>query len=326
MVACVYCGTQANSKDHVIPRFLGGRATVPACRACNSTFGNTFEGAAAQQILAWSVMLFSWGVRVRPMARWCKHAIDVEGFPVDLRVTRNGIEGRLNKPILHRAIEGIEEAYLRTPNEHRDFLAGMRRKHPAAQWQPVTKSVSTNLKGLRARLDLGPEAQQLALKMTIAASSTLARVHRTEIAHAIDLIRSPLPGPTGAIAQYFVRNPRIEEHRTPLAHVVYVEHHEHAVRGLVQLFGAWQLYTELASATAAIGDDAILYTADPVTGAITIVRMPPVNLKPPPEHYTAEEMINGTTQGVNVLVRAALDRGATRTPELLVRGALSSSW
>jgi hypothetical protein len=44
--------------------------TVPACAACNSRFGHTFEGSTAQQLLAWSVLLHSWGVPMLPMERW----------------------------------------------------------------------------------------------------------------------------------------------------------------------------------------------------------------------------------------------------------------
>lgn len=42
--ACVYCGVEANSVDHVIPRSLGGPSTidnlVPACRECNTRKGD----------------------------------------------------------------------------------------------------------------------------------------------------------------------------------------------------------------------------------------------------------------------------------------------
>jgi HNH endonuclease len=40
---CVYCGSEANTVDHVIPKSLGGltveRNLVAACRSCNSSKG-----------------------------------------------------------------------------------------------------------------------------------------------------------------------------------------------------------------------------------------------------------------------------------------------
>ena len=38
--SCVYCGDQATTKDHTVPRSRGGRKTVPCCRPCNSVKGD----------------------------------------------------------------------------------------------------------------------------------------------------------------------------------------------------------------------------------------------------------------------------------------------
>lgn len=45
---CPYCQRSLSSvevtKEHVVPSALGGSETVPACRECNSTIGETLEG------------------------------------------------------------------------------------------------------------------------------------------------------------------------------------------------------------------------------------------------------------------------------------------
>jgi hypothetical protein len=45
---CPYCRRSLSSvevtKEHVVPSALGGSETIPACRECNSTIGETLEG------------------------------------------------------------------------------------------------------------------------------------------------------------------------------------------------------------------------------------------------------------------------------------------
>lgn len=36
---CVYCLERGGTKEHLIPRSLGGRLTVPACKRCNAERG-----------------------------------------------------------------------------------------------------------------------------------------------------------------------------------------------------------------------------------------------------------------------------------------------
>jgi 5-methylcytosine-specific restriction endonuclease McrA len=39
---CVYCGGDADTKDHVLPKSRGGKETLPACLRCNSAKGNMY--------------------------------------------------------------------------------------------------------------------------------------------------------------------------------------------------------------------------------------------------------------------------------------------
>lgn len=63
MAGCPYCGSDfADSDDHIFPAFLGGKRTMPACRACNSRFGHTFEAQVAGTLEPIYVQLAKWGV------------------------------------------------------------------------------------------------------------------------------------------------------------------------------------------------------------------------------------------------------------------------
>lgn len=39
---CAYCGQEANTKDHLIPKSLGGSRTIPACFRCNNAKDNMY--------------------------------------------------------------------------------------------------------------------------------------------------------------------------------------------------------------------------------------------------------------------------------------------
>lgn len=42
LMLCPYClKTEANSRDHIFPEFLGGKAGITTCACCNNTFGHT---------------------------------------------------------------------------------------------------------------------------------------------------------------------------------------------------------------------------------------------------------------------------------------------
>lgn len=52
MEKCIYCGEEATTKDHIIPRSWGGSNDksnlVPACKLCNTTRGDLAQEAFIQ--------------------------------------------------------------------------------------------------------------------------------------------------------------------------------------------------------------------------------------------------------------------------------------
>jgi 5-methylcytosine-specific restriction endonuclease McrA len=86
LMLCPYCLVRPpDSDDHVFPRFLGGKATIPACKECNNKrFGRTFEAAASRHFLAWMFFLRRCGMKPPKNVRWKRIYQDKEGHFYDV--------------------------------------------------------------------------------------------------------------------------------------------------------------------------------------------------------------------------------------------------
>jgi hypothetical protein len=316
--ACVYCGAEpADSKDHIIPGCLGGSRKVPSCGRHNHVFGHTFEACAAQQLLAWSVLLYSWGVPMRPMRRWYERALTIGDRVVDLRVGKQGIEYRLHRPVLRLDDAGVcNEAYFTTAADERRFLAAMQRRHPEDAWVPTEERMTANLADLQPPLELGMAVHQLALKMTIAAASLLPHTRVIDVVSRVGFLDGHLPMPSPVTAHYFVTLPAVQEWCAPLSHTLYVEHVGNALVGVVSLYGVFQVYVTLNGMTSAPGAEGILLSVDPVSGNRQQRYVAPVGVVPPPAAYASATLLDGIANWGRRIVESALARGATRTPVL----------
>jgi hypothetical protein len=194
----VYCGAKAaDSRDHIISAFLGGKRRVPSCAAHNHAFGHTFEAEAAKQMLAWTVQLASWGVPLLPMKAWYERALMIDGRAIDLRLGTGGLEFRLHKPVVLRDTGGtLDKIYFRSKGESRAFMNEMQRRDPDADWRPFEERVTADLRKLRPSFEVTPGMHQLALKMSIAAASRLPNIQPADLSQAAKLLNDALPMPS----------------------------------------------------------------------------------------------------------------------------------
>ena len=204
MVTCPYCGTgAADSEDHVFPQFLAGRRKIPACRLCNSTFGHTFEATVADALEPIYVQLAAWGVPLQERVRSWNAAYEVDGVRLDLFVGATGVKARSPAPIVIEGPDGsVAEAYFVDSKGLERFRRVRAERHPGEQWMPATKEVKTDLKGLQWGLELGPELQQLALKMVVACSTLLPRLGQEDRTRAREVLQADIRDAHPLVAHY----------------------------------------------------------------------------------------------------------------------------
>ncbi|HEY1760701.1 MAG TPA: HNH endonuclease [Bryobacteraceae bacterium] len=164
------------TEDHIFPEFLGGRRTILACRSCNTNFGHSFEGVAADLLIRPYVQLAVWKVPLPKTNQWWNRACRISETELHLSVGEHGIEAKATKPIIIRDESGeIDEAFFPDKIGREKFLKAMARKDPNAKWMPAEKRIDANLPGLRLYFPIGPSLQQLALKICLAATALLPK-------------------------------------------------------------------------------------------------------------------------------------------------------
>ena len=315
---CPYCGEDFTdlSNDHIFPRFLGGERTIVACRSCNSKFGHTFEGDAAEILERMYVQLAIWGVPLPVRDRWWRSAYEVEGATLDLRVGREGIHARSNRPIIQKDEAGaVVAAYFERERDLEQFERVSSQRKPGAQWVRDDKRIATNLKGLRWSLQLGPCLQQMALKMSLAASTLLANLGHHDCAAARRSLSQMPSGAHDCVAQYMHSVDEIAAMAPALAHTIYVEHCGYLARGLVVFFGAFPLFVELSARSEVPGDNAVLGYLDPIEAHEHFEIVVPFGLQVPPPFYTGEGILQHQINMVQRFVQNAQTCGATVNPE-----------
>lgn len=315
MHCCPYCGCHAaDSADHIFPRFLGGRRTVKACRSCNSVFGHTFEAKVARELEPLYVQLAKWGVPLSERQQWWRSAFKVEGALLDLGVGPNGVKARANQPIIERDANGeIAAAYFTNEDDLGRFW---KMRPPDEQWVETQKTISTNLSNLRFSLNFGLAIKQLALKMSLAVSTRLPNFDAAERVRACEVLQSFSGDVHPLVSHYISSTDAASTGRPPLAHTVYVEHDGKCVKGIVEFFGAFRSFVELATTTGALGRDAVFAYLDPVEVREHSGPIATLCLIPPPPAYPLQEMAEHQVGMIQTFVAGAIARGAKGRPEI----------
>ncbi len=237
MLVCPYClNRPCDSNDHIFPEFLGGKATVGACKQCNSAFGHDFESTVAHSIGPLIVLLARSGYehhrRVVFREAWVD---DKTGQSYDL--DSRGIAS-LSRPIISR--DGCKITR----------IVGASRKHIKGALKGATKDPKfiglrewherkeVPIPDMQFRLRIDNSTQRLAMKMCVG----LVRRLLPEVTLLDNERRNYLLG--HGDGKSFVRSMRVhssvlDSHRAELAHVIYVEGDPNTSRlyGMVQFFG-----------------------------------------------------------------------------------------
>ena len=175
---CPYCARTIEdpTQDHIFSEFLGGRRTIPACRKCNSLFGQSFEGRYSQALLRIKTWLTMSGLPIKWQRefRW-KKALTYKGMVSDLLVKDGKVLIVQAAPHIVRDEGGRPvQVRARTVAEANSIVAGLRRKdlitaasEASPEWSPAS------VDGFEFEIDFGPDLGQLCLKMCSAAATLL---------------------------------------------------------------------------------------------------------------------------------------------------------
>ncbi len=313
--SCPYCANyvQVISDDHIFPAFLGGKRTIRCCKPCNDRFGHTFEAGAASFLQQLHVFVCSWGLTLKKDAFW-REAYTHEGISLDLSASEGGVAMRPSKPQVKPLPDGswfmdgfgsLEEA---EQAARRRVKRGKIRDFEVGQ-TPLPKT----LPGLTVTLEIGPHIRRLAIKMCMGLSALLPEFHVDDMTEARPILYDPSIDPNNTMDDYEIYT-AIDSSRPPLSHLIYVERNAGRVYGVVQFFGAIQIFCRLGETKHRSGDSALLAFLDPLSGAEEFHVRPVLSLVEPP--------VAGFLRDPRLILRwlekfrvEAIARGATHPPE-----------
>ena|SRR2546423_571385 len=313
---CPYCLTliSESSLDHLFPQFLGGQRTIICCKKCNSTFGHTFEGEAAKILQALHVFISSWRLPLKSASATWRRAYTYDDKEFDLSVDDRGAKPDLSRPYI-KYDEGGK--IIRGEFPLRDKKAGDHFAQRLVE-KGLAKGVSTQrvereipIKGTHLTINTGPDMRRTALKMCIALSTLLRDFDPEEVTEARRmLIDDPSSIPIVEAHEAYISYYPIDSRRAGLSHVVYVERNRFRVYGVVQFFGAIQLYCPLGAPKIDGAHIALLASLDPVTGNEHFSEIPPQYLPEPPLLMAIDELPRLIQFWIDKLQREAIERGA----------------
>jgi hypothetical protein len=268
---CPYCQSviDSRSKDHIFPKFLGGRRKISSCKSCNDYFGYSFEAIAAKSLQPLHVFISS-GVPLKSARPFWKAGHEQSGQKLDFSVGDNGMVAHLSKPMVELREDGtLLKGQFRDVKEANRVLADLRRKgdlRPNARIVQV-EIPTHQLADIAIDVRIGPELRRLALKMAISASTLLPNFELAEVHEArLYLMGNPNMVHVNNVLVDIVNMGRIDDLRPPLSHVIYVERFEGRVWATIQFFGSIQLFCNVGVSSLGVQNAAVLGFLDPVTG------------------------------------------------------------
>jgi hypothetical protein len=313
---CPYCNEPILqwSRDHIFPQFLGGTRCVPACKPCNEIFGATLEAKAASILHPLHIVLNSWGLPIAVEGPRWREAYQIDGQSMDLRVGPGAPIMTSSKPIIPDMLKGTHTAEFRTIKEAQQFRKQLDENPRVSGVKTEVRVDEVSTPGIPVTLKFGLELRQIAVKMCIALSRLMPTLELAELTRGQRALRSE-ENCKSSVGLAFLDYCGLDSQRPELAHTIYVERGQKLVYGVLQFFGAFQLFCRLGVPSGA-PEAAIVATLDPLNGKETFSEIPPLNLEEPPEFYSASSVPNFVRGWHRKLSHGAAARGATKDTDV----------
>jgi len=311
---CPYClVSPRDSDDHVFPDFLGGTRKVKICTKCNNGFGHRFEGPVSKDLASVIVFLSFSGYKNKRLVVHERAWVDeTTGIEYNLDSTLQNIP---SKPHLFREDGKVKRIVARSMYEARRIFASLKAKglvKGAVEKHEIQTGLQPPFKNVR--INVGVEMRQLAAKMCVGVGQVVVPdvLLIDEKCREFLLAEGP---PSSPVRQTYMRYPKLDDRRPPLAHAVYLEGDSRSARcfGVVQLFGgAFQFYVPLSNSY--VGRDfAALGVLDVTTFKEEFEEVERLRLPESPQFVSpsdVERSLSGWGEGLNAQIHAAFGKNA----------------
>jgi hypothetical protein len=289
---CPYCVDQpADTKDHIFPQFLGGKATILACKTCNNTFGHSFEAAAFTDFRGLMLIFRRCGMQPPKPMVWRKVALDHDGREYDVDQDLNAV---LSDPAITRDQSGKIVGVEGDPRKVERIATSLEKK--GKRVATASSELKIDLRRLRIRYPLDDNLRRFSVKMTLAVARRLGQNPAVYAECRRFLLSGEYSGSTASspVRIALADSPSLKALRPALGHLVYVCHDEAdgCCYSILQFFGAIQMYCELGSDIDAPGFS-IVATHDPVSHREEFHTAGQIDFALPPQFVSQEQWGEG---------------------------------
>jgi hypothetical protein len=310
---CPYCAKsiRQNSRDHIFAEFLGGKKMIPTCKPCNDRAGNTFEARTAVMLYGMQVSMSTWGLSFNRTAPPWKRAHKFGALEFDVSAHDSEPKLTLSRPIKEISNEGklISITFGNRREAERIAERARRKGNKGAIVQKL--GVEIDRPQIPFRFELSPAVLRTALKMCYALSTRLTSFTLTEVAHARSILQADPRFLPVNVVPAFETYAALDDLRSPLSHVIYVERNGARVSGVVQFYGVIQLFCGLGTSVSSENTSAWLGVLDPLTGTERFSELESVALNLPTP-ITEEDLPGVGKSWLEKFETSAKARGATK--------------
>jgi hypothetical protein len=243
---CPYCRIRdVSSGDHIIPAFLGGHQTVPACRQCNSSFGGSFEGRLHRALAPMQVILATNGFPLpnADLAWRAAYKDPSDGTTYDLHPGLRMRPSRISLiPLLGGGYRIIGSDKDTVRKVGKGFAAAGKARYPV---EPTSMKRELPLRAARFSIPLSADMRRLAVKCCIA---LLARGGRDHLVQEDTLAWLRDEGGNEPDIRVVYAPPRAFEVSGRPSHHIAVEARDDSreLVGVFRIFDALSMYVRLA--------------------------------------------------------------------------------
>ncbi len=260
-------------------------------------------------------MLDDSGIAVRdPGALWKAATQTNDGLVYDFEIGPGGKRPKAPRPIILRDPVDSKLFRIQMTDDEASWRL-LRKSFPESRFRHIGywgEREEVQLGPLHLELTLGPSQMRTALKMAfaLAAKEYPEEVDKFDGARRELVLNASSDQCPRDVAVDFRDHPSLDNLRDDLCHTIYVEQYGTAIHGIVQFYGALQIYIPLAGGLQRDYEYAVLGTLNPRSGEEKFSKVSPLKIEPWKDgYYDALSLLHKLND--------AARRSGCRTPALL---------
>jgi hypothetical protein len=219
---------------------------------------------------------------IDPGAKWKRAFTREDGQVYDFSFGKDGNMVQSTRPILREDETDPKKVHMRVGDDATGHRL-LRQFVESGKYRIASRGERSwvDFGDVKLEIGLGSDLRRAALKSSFACAVKFFPGETPRFTQAReDLANTDAASMPGSVSADLRSHPRLDEQRADLCHVVYIEQSDSVIHGVVQYFGAFQLWIELSNDAVQPHDCAIIGTLDPISCEESFRTIEPLRIPP----------------------------------------------